>query len=175
MIRAWRRYYSYTDSSPRAVVRWREPWKRRLRRRRWCWLPTSHCTPRRHWRRFDSSSTGNSPTCFWATAAALSLPRKWWWIFQQRKKDFSSIWLRLPLSRLGRVDASITLLSLFLRFKGGKYKFIHSAFNSETQERMVVYQALYGDQAYWVRPEKMFFGKVTRDGRTFNRFTEIDK
>ncbi|MDD6867268.1 MAG: DUF1653 domain-containing protein, partial [Prevotella sp.] len=29
---------------------------------------------------------------------------------------------------------------------------------------MVVYQALYGDQAYWVRPENMFFGKVTRDG-----------
>ena len=57
----------------------------------------------------------------------------------------------------------------------GKYKFIHSAFDSETQERMVVYQALYGDQAYWVRPEDMFFGKVTRDGRTFNRFTEIDK
>ena len=43
------------------------------------------------------------------------------------------------------------------------------------KERMVVYQALYGDQAYWVRPEDMFFGKVTRDGRTFNRFTEIDK
>ncbi len=62
----------------------------------------------------------------------------------------------------------------FQHFKGGKYKFIHSAFDSETQERMVVYQALYGDQAYWVRPEKMFFGKVTRDGRTFNRFTEID-
>ena len=41
--------------------------------------------------------------------------------------------------------------------------------------RMVVYQALYGDQAYWVRPEDIFFGKVTRDGRTFNRFTEIDK
>ena len=43
------------------------------------------------------------------------------------------------------------------------------------KERMVVYQALYGGQAYWVRPEDMFFGKVTRDGRTFNRFTEIDK
>ena len=43
------------------------------------------------------------------------------------------------------------------------------------KKRMVVYQALYGDQAYWVRPEDMFFGKVTRDGRTFNRFTEIDK
>ena len=32
-IRSWRRYYSYTDSSPRAAVRWRGPWKRRLRGR----------------------------------------------------------------------------------------------------------------------------------------------
>ena len=56
-----------------------------------------------------------------------------------------------------------------------KYIHIHSAFDSETQERMVVYQALYGEMAYWVRPEKMFFEKVTRDGRTFNRFTEIDR
>ena len=55
------------------------------------------------------------------------------------------------------------------------YKYIHSAYDSETQERMVVYQALYGEEAYWVRPEKMFFEKVTRDGRRFNRFTEIDR
>ena len=67
------------------------------------------------------------------------------------------------------------LIFSWLRMVRGKYRFIHSAFDSETQERMVVYQALYGDQAYWVRPEDMFFGKVTRDGRTFNRFTEIDK
>ena len=62
----------------------------------------------------------------------------------------------------------------FYHFKGGKYKYIHSALDSETQERMVVYQALYGAKAYWVRPEKMFFEKVSRDGKTFNRFTEID-
>ena len=62
----------------------------------------------------------------------------------------------------------------FYHFKGGKYKYIHSAFDSETQERVVVYQALYGEKAYWVRPEKMFFEKVTREGKTFNRFTEID-
>ena len=49
-----------------------------------------------------------------------------------------------------------------------------AAFDSETQERMVVYQALYGAKAYWVRPEKMFFEKVTREGKTHNRFTEID-
>jgi hypothetical protein len=29
---------------------------------------------------------------------------------------------------------------------------------------------LFGEMAFWVRPEKMFFEKVTRDGRTFNRF-----
>lgn len=63
----------------------------------------------------------------------------------------------------------------FLHFKGGKYKFIRTAFDSETQERMVIYQALYGEQTYWVRPEKMFFEKVTREGKTFNRFTEIDR
>jgi hypothetical protein len=52
--------------------------------------------------------------------------------------------------------------------------FEHTAFDSETQERMVVYQALYGEKAYWVRPEKMFFEKVTRDGKTFNRFLETE-
>jgi hypothetical protein len=39
---------------------------------------------------------------------------------------------------------------------------------------MGVYQALYGERAYWVRPEKMFFEKITRDGKTFNRFLETD-
>ena len=80
-----------------------------------------------------------------------------------------------PLAQKMIMEFSAKEERYFQHFKGGKYKFIHSAFDSETQERMVVYQALYGDQAYWVRPEDMFFGKVTRDGRTFNRFTEIDK
>lgn len=62
----------------------------------------------------------------------------------------------------------------FRHFKGGMYRFIHTAFESETEERMVVYQALYGEKDYWVRSEKMFFGKVTRDGKTFNRFLETD-
>ena len=49
-----------------------------------------------------------------------------------------------------------------------------TALDSETQQRMVVYQALYGEQAYWVRPERMFFEKITRKDKTFNRFLEID-
>lgn len=62
----------------------------------------------------------------------------------------------------------------FLHFKGGMYKLVHTAFDSETQERMIVYQALYGSESYWVRPEKMFFEHITRDGKTFCRFVEID-
>lgn len=60
----------------------------------------------------------------------------------------------------------------FQHFKGGKYRYIRTAFNSETQERMVIYQALYGEQAYWVRPEKMFFENIERNGRVIARFTE---
>lgn len=62
----------------------------------------------------------------------------------------------------------------FRHFKGGTYRFLRTAFNSETNERMVIYQALYGDKSYWVRPEKNFFESITREGRTFNRFTEIE-
>ena len=62
----------------------------------------------------------------------------------------------------------------FQHFKGNKYKLIASAFDSETQERMVVYQALYGDHKYWVRPEKMFFEQIERNGKRFSRFQEID-
>ena len=39
---------------------------------------------------------------------------------------------------------------------------------------MVVYQALYGERRYWVRPEQMFFERIERDDKCFNRFTEID-
>ena len=79
-----------------------------------------------------------------------------------------------PLAQKMLMDCPVKEYRYFQHFKGGKYKFFHSAFDSETLERMVVYQALYGQKAYWVRPEKMFFGKVTRDGRTFNRFTEVN-
>ena len=80
-----------------------------------------------------------------------------------------------PLVQKMLMEYSVKEERFFRHFKGGMYKYIHSAYDSETQERMVVYQALYGEEAYWVRPEKMFFEQITRDGRTFNRFTEIDR
>ena len=61
----------------------------------------------------------------------------------------------------------------FRHFKGGLYKMITVANDSETLERMVVYQALYGEKGFWVRPEKMFFETVIRDGVEIPRFKEI--
>ena len=63
----------------------------------------------------------------------------------------------------------------FQHFKGGHYRYVRTAFDSETKERMVIYQALYGDKQYWVRPEKMFFETVNRDGRKIARFTEMNE
>ena len=61
----------------------------------------------------------------------------------------------------------------YRHFKGGEYEVIGTARHSETQERLVVYRALYGDGGLWVRPEKMFTEMVERDGKTFPRFTKI--
>ena len=63
----------------------------------------------------------------------------------------------------------------FQHFKGGHYRYVRTAFDSETKERMVIYQALYGYKQYWVRPEKMFFETVNRDGRKIARFTELNE
>ena len=61
----------------------------------------------------------------------------------------------------------------YRHFKGGLYKFIGIAKDSETLEDVVIYQAMYGDQQLWVRPADMFFGKVERDGKVIDRFEEL--
>lgn len=50
----------------------------------------------------------------------------------------------------------------YRHFKGGKYKLLGIAKDSETLEKMVVYQALYGEGEMWVRPYEMFFGLSRR-------------
>ena len=61
----------------------------------------------------------------------------------------------------------------YRHFKGGLYKFIGIAKDSETLEEMVVYQALYGNHQLWIRPAEMFFEKVERDGKVMDRFQEV--
>ena len=49
---------------------------------------------------------------------------------------------------------------IYRHFKGGLYQIVAVAAHSETNERYVVYQALYGDMDVWVRPYDMFIGEV---------------
>ena len=63
----------------------------------------------------------------------------------------------------------------YRHFKGGKYKVLAIGQDSETLAPVVVYQALYGEGKVWVRPYDMFFEKVQRDGKEFDRFTEISE
>lgn len=47
-------------------------------------------------------------------------------------------------------------------FKGKMYEILFFAKDSETQETLVVYRALYGERDVWVRPKEMFFSEVDR-------------
>ncbi len=64
-------------------------------------------------------------------------------------------------------------LGKYRHFKGNEYEVIGVARDSETLEDTVVYRALYGEGGLWVRNAKMFSETVTRDGKTFKRFTYI--
>lgn len=48
----------------------------------------------------------------------------------------------------------------YRHFKGKKYRVLGVVINSETDEKMVLYQALYGEQKMYVRPYKMFLEKL---------------
>lgn len=62
---------------------------------------------------------------------------------------------------------------LYRHYKGNDYRVIGGARHSETNEVLVVYQALHGERGLWVRPAAMFNETVTVDGTRVPRFARV--
>lgn len=62
---------------------------------------------------------------------------------------------------------------LYRHYKGNEYRVIGLARHTETEETLVVYQALYGAKGLWVRPAVMFIESVEIGGRRVPRFERI--
>ncbi|MGX5219899.1 MULTISPECIES: DUF1653 domain-containing protein [Pseudomonas] len=63
---------------------------------------------------------------------------------------------------------------LYRHYKGPEYRVFGVAQHSETEQQVVVYQALYGDYGLWVRPLDMFCERVDVDGESVPRFALIE-
>lgn len=62
---------------------------------------------------------------------------------------------------------------IYEHFKGQRYRVLGLCHHSETEEPLVVYQALYGERGLWVRPLDNFLETVTVDGEPMPRFERI--
>jgi hypothetical protein len=62
---------------------------------------------------------------------------------------------------------------LYRHYKGPQYRVFSIARHSESEEQLVVYQALYGDYGLWVRPLSLFLQTVEVDGEQVPRFALV--
>ena len=58
--------------------------------------------------------------------------------------------------------------------EGNEYEVVGVASHSETEEKLVVYRALYGERGLWVRPEPMFAETVETAEGPVPRFHRVD-
>jgi hypothetical protein len=62
----------------------------------------------------------------------------------------------------------------YRHYKGNDYQVLGVARHSETRELLVVYQALYGERGWWVRPHAMWNESVQVAGEIVPRFKLIE-
>lgn len=63
----------------------------------------------------------------------------------------------------------------YRHYKGLDYQVLGLARHSETLEPLVLYQALYGERGWWVRPLAMFQETVMVAGEPLPRFVLLDE
>jgi hypothetical protein len=63
----------------------------------------------------------------------------------------------------------------YRHYKGNMYEVLDVAYHSGTEERFVVYKALYGEGEMWIRPFEMFTETVEVEGKKISRFEYVDE
>ena len=71
-------------------------------------------------------------------------------------------------------DNQINIGGLYRHYKGGFYRTLCLARHSETEEMLVIYQALYAQRGIWARPASMWNEKVGQQGQC-RRFTLVEE
>lgn len=56
---------------------------------------------------------------------------------------------------------------IYKHYKGDYYIVEDICFHSETEEKLVIYRALYEDNKLWARPYTMFFDEVNKNGQKY--------
>lgn len=74
------------------------------------------------------------------------------------------------ISGLGLADHKDLPAGLYRHYKGNQYRVFGVARHSETEQELVVYQALYGEAGLWVRPLEMFIETVETEQGLKPRF-----
>ena len=62
---------------------------------------------------------------------------------------------------------------LYRHYKGAHYRVLDCVRHSESEERLVLYRALYGERGLWVRPLSMFTASVDVAGEPVPRFALV--
>lgn len=63
----------------------------------------------------------------------------------------------------------------YRHYKGNEYEVIGTGIHTETEEKIIIYKALYEPYQVWLRPYDMFFNTVKINNKEIPRFTKIDE
>ena len=61
----------------------------------------------------------------------------------------------------------LKIKGVYKHFKGDLYILEDIGINSENEEKMVMYRALYGDNTLWVRPYDSFIEEVNKNNQKY--------
>lgn len=61
----------------------------------------------------------------------------------------------------------VKVKKIYRHYKGDLYLVEDIGYNSENEQKMVVYRALYGDNRIWIRPYDMFLDEVNKNGQKY--------